>query len=62
MAEKGLNQKELCNKAKLNPSTLSNFLNCKTNISARSASKIATALDRELKELFEFKIFDKRGD
>ncbi|GEM01937.1 DNA-binding transcriptional regulator, XRE family [Halolactibacillus halophilus] len=58
MARKGLNQKELGVRAKVNKATISLFLNEKRNrsITPKTANKIAEALECDVLELFDYQI------
>ncbi len=64
MARKGLNQSSLSSASGLNASTISNFLNEKHSPSPNSARKIADALNVNIDEIFEIKVykpFDRRS-
>lgn len=56
MAQKGFTQKKLSEKASLNSSTISIYLNNKRFITPKSALKIANALGCSIEDLFEFEI------
>lgn len=56
MAQQGLNQKTLGEKAEINKATISLFLNGKRTISASTAKKLAKALNAEVEKLFNFEI------
>jgi len=57
MAKNGLNQRSLSSASGLNASTISNFLNEKHSPSPNSARKIADALDVNIDEIFEIRVY-----
>lgn len=51
LAQRDLNQKQLCKRAKINEGTLSKTLLNKTNPSVKTIEKIAKAMNMEYSEL-----------
>ena len=56
MAKKGFNQRDLSKVTRFNPSTISNFLTGRYNISPSGSRRVAKALDCEIEEIFEIEV------